>query len=269
MKKQIALMIFLTLMLSGAGHSQARPPSLDQSQSTQPADKPSTQQRYDPLAGRQHLSGGIFDNALSKINPCDTDYGARLDEWRRVVLGETLDSLVFWVALSESLGLLLALTYIYWLHRERSHRLDISTNILTQFANAYIDAKDHALDATDRHNRLADDYNAMAEKLAALEQQKTDNQRRMRAESPDAPSPEPGTDAPSVTASPLPGVAHSELDRNAPAQSQRDADARSGQRFAQQISALQEKNKALRLSLNEAVAENEQLKRARAELTGV
>ena len=269
MKRQIAITFLLTLLVSGTSYSQTNSPSPGQTQDTQPPDKVVTQQRYDPLAGREHLRGGIFDNALSKINPCDNDYGTRVDAWRRVVLGETLDSLVFWIAISESLGLLLSLTYIYWLQRDRSQRLDISTNIVTQIANAYIDARDHALDAIARYNRLADDYNAMAEKLATLEQQKAENQRRMRTEGADASLTEPSTETRTVAPSTQADVAHPDVDASGQTRSQRDADARAGQRFAQQISALQEKNKALRLSLNEAVAENEQLKRTRAELTGV
>ena len=48
---------------------------------------------------------GFVDFTLKRINPCDTDYGQHLDEGRRMVLKETIESAYFWSNIV-SLGLL-------------------------------------------------------------------------------------------------------------------------------------------------------------------
>jgi hypothetical protein len=218
------------------------------------------QRNYDPLAGRQHLRGGIWDNALGKVNPENKDYGAQLDQWRKVVVGETIHNLVFWTAIILGSSLLLSLLFIYWLIGDRARRLEITVNILTQTANAYIDAGDHALDAIERHNQLANDYNAMAEKLAALEHQKEKNQKQVERES-GRPTEEGAAATSSVV---LPNAPESQAADHARAQLEQQMQ----QRFTHQISALQEKNKTLRTSLNEALAQIEDLKRRQAAVTG-
>jgi hypothetical protein len=266
--------VLLVLCAASVAQSQVQsaPSSPQQTlaaqQASGTADKTAAQHSYDPLAGREHLRGGIWDNAFGKVNPDNIDYGAPLDAWRRVILGETIYNAVFWTAVFMSGCSLLATMYVYWMHRDRARRLDISVNILTQISNAYIDARDHALEAIAKHNQLADDYNAMAEKMAALEQQKADNQRRVRGNTADQslPDPRPEDVSPAHAVSDAP--AQPEPDAAVLARLQQEADAQAGRRFAQQISALQEKNKTLRLSLNEAIAENERLKRTNTGLTG-
>jgi hypothetical protein len=267
-----AVLLLLCASVRAYSQAQSTPSNPQQTQdapqSIGATDKAAAQRRYDPLAGREHLRGGIWDTALGNVNPDNVDYGERLDAWRRVIMGETIYNAVFWTAVVMSSSLLFAIVYIYWMHRDRALRLDISVNILTQISNAYIDARDHALDAIAKHNQLADDYNAMAEKLAALEQQKAENQRRVRTSAPDQSFP----DSNSENVSPAHPVDDSprqpEPDAEESARLQREADAQAGRRFAQQISALQEKNKTLRLSLNEAIAENDRLKRSNTELAG-
>jgi hypothetical protein len=232
-------------------------------------DTAAARRRYDPLAGKEHLRGSIWDIALKKINPCDIDYGARVDAWQRMIVEETIANYVFWIAVAMSLAMLFAWLYIYWLHKDRARRLDISVNILTQIANAFIDARDHALDAIERHNQLADDYNEMAEKMAALEQQASLNQRRIRAESADETLEQQNAAAATNVQAQQADSARQDADSQVRTTLQREAEERAGKRFAQQISALQEKNKTLRLSLNQAIAENEQLKSSRTILRGL
>jgi chromosome segregation ATPase len=159
-----------------------------------------------------------------------------------------------------SLGLLLSLLFIYWLITDRARRLHVSVNILTQIANAYIDARDHALDAIERHNQLADDYNTMAEKLAALAHQKAENQKRVQRESEGAT----GEDAVLTSRAAMAVVPNPQTADQVRAQ----IETQVRQRFGNRISALQEKNKTLRTSLNEALAQIEELKRQQASTAG-
>lgn len=238
-----------------------------QSVETSP-DKTAAQQRYDPLAGREHLRGGIWDNALKSINPCDIDYGARIDAWQRMIVGETIKNSVFWMAIAMSLGALFAILYIYWLHKDRARRLDISVNLLTQIANAFIDARDHALDAIGRHNQLADDYNEIAEQMSALDQQKDETRKLVRG----APTSEPEVEQPqkdtSATSFVPESFAGQQFDPQLLGQVRKAAETAVQQRFAHQVAALNEKNKTLRVSMNELIAENERLKQQCATLKG-
>lgn len=266
--------VFFTLSATTLLCAQTQPlqPDTQQTQARQPAetspDKTAAQRRYDPLAGREHLRGGIWENALKNINPCDIDYGARIDAWQRMIVDDTIANWVFWIAVAMCFATLFAVLYIYWLHKDRARRLDISVNILTQIANAFIDARDHALDAIERHNQLADDYNAMAEKMSALEQQKNETQKLVRGASPlELEVEEPQTDQ--SAASPVPdSFVSQQLDSQLLAQLRKASETAVQQRFAHQVAALNEKNKTLRVSMNELIAENERLKQQYATLKG-
>ncbi len=232
------------------------------------SDKTAAQRDYDPLAGREHLRGGIWDNAMNSINPCNIDYGAQVDAWRRMIVDETIANVIFWTAIVVSIALFLAVLYIYWLHHDRARRLEISVNILTQIANAFIDARDHALDAIKRHNHLADDYNTMAEKMAALDQQKSDTQKRVRGGSSSESASEEISPEMLAAGSDEMSSPNPQLDPQLLPQLQQAAVAQAQQRFAHQISALNEKNKALRMSMNELITENDRLKQQCASLKG-
>jgi hypothetical protein len=270
MKLLPTITIMFAFCAVGATHSQAQSsqPHPAETQDVQhtgaPADKTAEQRRYDPMAGREHLRGGIWDNALSKINPSDIDYGERLDAWRRIVIGETIESGTFWIAVMMGCFLLLAIAYIYWLHRDRAHRLDISANILTQISNSFLDARDHALDAIARHNQLADDYNALAERMAALEQQRGENLKRVRGSSQETTT----EDVASGAEEPIIPVASTQQTLRSTDRPGSETDAQVRQRFANQINALQEKNKTLRNSLNEVLGQLEQARRQPSPVTG-
>lgn len=225
----------------------------------------SAQHGYDPLAGRRHLRSGMWEHALGAINPHNKDYGAGVARKRSAIISATIENGVFWLAMVMSVFLLLSLCFTYWLVQERARRLDISVTILTQIANALLDARDHALDAIERHNRLADDYNAMAEKMAGLEQQKAENLKRARGVSQDAPI-EGVSSGENESAAPV------DVRTEGPSETLRgtsEGDTQVRQRYASQISALQEKNKALRNSLNEALTQLDGLKRHQSPGAGV
>jgi hypothetical protein len=273
MKMVRLIFLFFTVCAIGVAQLQFSTPDRAQGQSelrVSPAvDKNAAQRRYDPLAGHPHLRGGIWDNALNGINPDNKDLGASVRSWRQMIVGETIHNVVFWTASAFAASVLFALLFLEWLLHDRARRLHISVNILTQIANAYLDARDHALDAIEKHNQLADDYNALAEKMAAIEQQKIDNLKRVRGESP-------ATSVMNNLNSDLPAgkvgaaqAAHPDIDPQFLAQLRRDAEVQTGQRLAHQISALNEKNKTLRASLNESVAEIERLRREQAAMKGV
>ncbi len=126
-------------------------------QNSAPVDKITAQRRYDPLAGHAHLRGGIWDNALNGINPDDKNLGESVKSWRQIIVAETIHNVVFWAASAFAASVFFALLFLQWLLHDRARRLYISVNILTQIANAYLDARDHELEAIEKHNQLADD----------------------------------------------------------------------------------------------------------------
>ena len=265
--------LLFTISVSGVAQPQSSGPDRAQGQSelqnSAPLGKNATQRRYDPLSGHAHLRGGIWDNALNGINPDNKDLGDSVRSWRQMVVAETIHNIVFWTASSFAVSVFFALLFLEWLLHDRARRLHITVNIVTQIANAYLDARDHALEAVEKHNQLADDYNALAEKMAAIEQQKTDNLRRVRGESPATSAMDSlNGDAPAESVGAAP-AAHTDIDPQFLAQLRREAEVQTGQRLAHQISALNEKNKTLRASLNESVAEIERLKREQAAMKGV
>jgi hypothetical protein len=259
---RVNALLFVMCMTSLAFAEPNRPSAGAAQEQTQmqtdaPADKIALQRRYDPMAGQAHLRGGIWDNALDGINPYNKNLGKSVSEWRQLVVAETIHKVVFWTAVACALSLLFASLFLYWLLHDRDRRVHISVNILTQIANAYIDARDRALGAIEKYNQLADDYNAIAEKMAALDRQKAENQRRIRTESQET-VPEDlarGAGATADSSGALPESTAVEVEVR------QESEVQTRQRFAHQISALQEKNKTLRTSLNEAVAQIEKLRR--------
>jgi hypothetical protein len=272
--KTVRLSVLLfTMCVGGLAQPQSSAPDRAQGPSelrdSPSADRNAAQRRYDPLAGHAHLRGGIWDNALNGINPDNKDLGESVRSWRQTIAAETIQNVVFWTASAFAASVLFALLFLDWLLHDRARRLYISVNILTQIANAYLDARDHALEAIEKHNQLADDYNALAEKMAAAERQKTDNRKRVRGEPPSSTVMGGITDdSPSESADTV-QAAHPDIDSQFLAQLRREAEVQTGQRLAHQISALNEKNKTLRASLNESVAEIERLKREQAAMKGV
>ena len=65
--------------------------------------------------------------------------------------------------------LILSLAYICWLLRERAVRLNIAADIVAQLFNSHVRSRAKALEAIERHNQLAERYNAKCEELARSE----------------------------------------------------------------------------------------------------
>jgi hypothetical protein len=140
-----------------ARHSRRQSANPDQA-------KLEAQRRYDPLAGQKHLQDGPLDKFLDSINPRDRDFGALIGEARERLVEQTAENSYFWIILGQSFTILILVSYMFWLFRQRNNRLEISVNIVTQLVNSYLYTRSHAIDAIGRHNRLVDDYNELAEK---------------------------------------------------------------------------------------------------------
>ena len=167
MKTLISILILAAIFPSlnqaqTARHSRQQNANSDQS-------KVEAQRRYDPLAGHTHLQDGPLDKFLDSVNPRDRDFGAMIADARERLVEQTAENSYFWITLGQSFTILLLVGYIFWLFRQRNDRLEISVNIVTQLANSYLYTRSRAIDAISRHNRLVDDYNALAEKTAKQE----------------------------------------------------------------------------------------------------
>ena len=167
MKTLISILILAAIFPSlnqaqTARHSRQQNANSDQS-------KVEAQRRYDPLAGHTHLQDGPLDKFLDSVNPRDRDFGALIADARERLVEQTAENSYFWITLGQSFTILLLVGYIFWLFRQRNDRLEISVNIVTQLANSYLYTRSRAMDAISRHNRLVDEYNALAEKNAKQE----------------------------------------------------------------------------------------------------
>jgi len=142
-----------------AKHSRQQSANPDQA-------KLEAQRRYDPLAGQKHLQDGPLDKFLDSINPRDRDFGALIAGARDRLVEQSVENSYFRITLGQSFTILILVSYIFWLFRQRNNRLEISVNIVTQLANSYLYTRSRAIDAIGRHNLLVDDYNELAERRA-------------------------------------------------------------------------------------------------------
>jgi hypothetical protein len=199
--KTFAIVLLLAAMFPVLGVAQIQQHRRQQ-QTAPDQSNLQAQRRYDPLAGQKHLQDGPLDKFLDSINPRDRDFGAMIADARGRLVEKTAENSYFWITLGESFTILLLVTYIFWLFRQRNDRLEISVNIVTQLANSYLYTRSRAIDAISRHNRLVDDYNALAEKRAKQESGEQavfdsvvqGSARQRQVESPaqsTAPTPEP------------------------------------------------------------------------------
>ncbi len=142
--------------------------------------------RYDPavkpgsIAKRPFLESPI-ERALKGINPCNVPYGRLLDEWRAMVVQETIENVKFWLLLVLIASMMLSGSYTVWLLREREDRLQIAGGIVAQLWNAHVFARGKALEATEAHKRLVE---VNAEDRAARERS-----AQQRANASDASKP--------------------------------------------------------------------------------
>ena len=169
--KTMIWVLIVAAMFPSAAVAQAAKHSRQSANSDQT--KLEAQRRYDPLAGQKHLQDGPLDRFLDSINPRDRDFGAMIADAREHLVEQTAENSYFWITLGQSFTILLLVGYIFWLFRQRNDRLEISVNIVTQLANSYLYTRSRAMDAISRHNRLVDDYNALAEKQSRRQEAPT------------------------------------------------------------------------------------------------
>jgi hypothetical protein len=123
---------------------------------------------YDPAAaGRQQAAqdGGI-SSALQKINPCDKDYGAVVQQTQIAAVEQTVEDFYWRSCMVLTVLLILAVMYIAWLWREREIRLRISGDIVSQLYNSHVTSRAKAMEMIEKHNILARRYNAKVEETA-------------------------------------------------------------------------------------------------------
>ena len=113
-------------------------------------------QSYDPASQRPagKPADSFVDFALKRINPSDKDYGHCIDEGRKFVLEETVESGYFWsniVALT-LLGCLFVI--LVYQHKRQTRREWIVAEVLQQYEHALARANAQADEATKRNHEL-------------------------------------------------------------------------------------------------------------------
>jgi hypothetical protein len=123
-----------------------------------PCGAQSNRKNFDPLA-QQHSSAptdGFLDFTLKRINPSNKDYGQCIEEGRKLLLDETIQSGYFWSNLT-SLGLLSCLfTIIVWQRRVLARREESTAEILTQYEHVLSRANAQIAEATVKNQGLAE-----------------------------------------------------------------------------------------------------------------
>ena len=137
---------------------------------------------YDPgaQAGLQANQKSMVETTLQKINPQNKDYGQVIELGRIPVMEETIEDFYWWAILVLCVLLIVGGAYICWLVREREVRLNISAEIVAQLYNSHIVSRAKALEAIEKHNRLADRYNAKCEELAATKAMALDKEQKRK-----------------------------------------------------------------------------------------
>jgi len=101
--------------------------------------------------------------AVKLINPQNTDYGCKFDQARKIVVHETVQMIDFWTALVASSFLLLSCLLLLHQHNENRRREVIAAQLLSQYHNAWLDARTQVTEATQRYNELAERSNSATE----------------------------------------------------------------------------------------------------------
>ena len=143
-------------------------------------EKEMSRSSYDPAA-RTGSRGGqksAVESTLQRINPQNKDYGQVVEAGRIAVIEETVENVYWWSILGLAAIVILCLACICWLVRERQVRLNISADIVAQLYNSHVVSRTKAFDAIDRHNKLADRYNAKCEELAVALSATAEKERR-------------------------------------------------------------------------------------------
>ena len=117
---------------------------------------------YDPAAkaGAPTDNKSAVEKALHAVNPQDKDYGEVINSGRLALVEETFQNFLWWADVVLVTGFSLSLAGNYWQHRRTEDRLRISSAIVAQLYNSHTASRSKALEAIEKHNRLADLYNA-------------------------------------------------------------------------------------------------------------
>ena len=143
----------------------------------QPSGSPSldrTRSAYDPAAKSGAPAGhkSAIDTALHAVNPQDKDYGEVISQGRLAAIEDTFQSFLWWADVVLATGFVLSLAGNVFQQRRSEDRLRISASIVAQLFNAHSASHSKALEAIEKHNRLADLYNAKCDEVVTLGQQK-------------------------------------------------------------------------------------------------
>lgn len=119
---------------------------------------------YDPAAKRPTKQGdGFVDFALKQVNSQNRDYGCQIDDARKLLVDETINSITSWAVLVALSFLILSFFLLLHQHRERNRREIIAAGLLAHYHNALADARSQANEAISRYNELVNRTNTAAE----------------------------------------------------------------------------------------------------------
>ena len=112
---------------------------------------------------RQSQRDGFTEFTLKQINPKNTDYGCELEVAHNFIVRNTVQTIDFWTALIALNFLVLSLVVILHQRREGNRREMIAAQFLSQYHNALVDARTHAVEAIRRCNAVVQKFNTVVE----------------------------------------------------------------------------------------------------------
>ena len=104
------------------------------------------------------------ESATHAINPNDTNYGGLLSQWHMQLVHDLILSIEFWGLMCALVAILLLLSYILWLTRQRDQRLQVTVDIVLQLINSRNFARYHNLRVIKIHNDLVERLNDQYER---------------------------------------------------------------------------------------------------------
>jgi hypothetical protein len=105
----------------------------------------------------------FVDFTLKRVNPSDKDYGACLDQGRKMILQESIQNAIFWsnvVTLSFLGCLFIIVAYQHW---ERVRREWTIAEVLQQYEHALLRANAQVDEATKRNHELSEELTSARE----------------------------------------------------------------------------------------------------------
>src|ERR1017187_5646129 len=122
----------------------------------------------DPSIGKRNCDSAprpsAVENATHAINPNDTNYGGLLSQWHMQLVHDLILSIEFWGLMCALVAILLLLSYILWLTRQRDQRLQVTVDIVLQLINSRNFARYHNLRVIKIHNDLVERLNDQYER---------------------------------------------------------------------------------------------------------